>query len=403
MIYASIDLGSDTLKIVVCEYNDNKYNVLASANTRVVGIKKGVIKDEAMVIKSIELGLLEIEKQLGFKVDKAIISLPSYEMEVNVYNSECEVSGIVSGSDIATCFKHAIKENVSDDREVITVFPIDFLVDDEERVYDPKGMDAYKLSTRVLISTLPKELVYAYLEIFQKCNVEVIDLCFTTLGDFYQGVKKEYQKSVGAVINIGSTKTEIALFNKGLMIKGYLLPLGSKIIDKDIKYVYHLDGINARNLKENFALANSQYADTEEVHLTNLEGEKVVITRREVSQIVETRLEEVLKNVKKYLNNLTNKEISYIIITGGITDMPGFNSVMENVFGDISHSVNMNVLGIRNNLYSTCMGMIKYLHDKLELRGINYTMFEGINKKDKKKTVLNDYVIEKIEEYLRSN
>ena len=110
MTYASIDLGSDTLKIVVCEYVDNKYNVLASTNTRVVGIKKGVIKDEAMVIKSIDLAVSEIEKQLGFRIDKAIISLPAYDMEVNVYNGECEVSGLVSGSDIATCFKKAIKE-----------------------------------------------------------------------------------------------------------------------------------------------------------------------------------------------------------------------------------------------------------------------------------------------------
>lgn len=403
MTYASIDLGSDTLKIVVCEYVDNKYNVLASTNTRVVGIKKGIIKDESMVIKSIDLAVSEIEKQLGFRIDKAIISLPAYDMEVNVYNGECEVSGLVSGSDIATCFKKAIKENISDNREVITVFPIDFVIDDEEKVYDPKGMDAYKLSTRALISTLPKELVYAYLEIFEKCNIEVIDLCFATLGDFYQAVKQEEKKSVGSVINIGSSKTEISIFNKGLMIKSVVIPIGSKLLDKDIKYVYHLDGINARNLKENFALANSQYADMETVELVNLEGENVLISRHEISQIIESRLEEILKNVKKYLNNLTNKEISYIIITGGITDIPGFNGVMENIFGNISHSVNMNVLGVRSNLYSTCMGMIKYLHDKLELRGISYTMFESMSKKDKKKSVLNDYVIEKMEDYLNNN
>mgnify|MGYP003316413476 CR=1 FL=1 len=153
MTYASIDLGSDTLKIVVCEYVDNKYNVLASTNTRVVGIKKGIIKDEEMVIKSIDLAVSEIEKQLGYRIDKAIISLPAYDMEVNVYNGECEVSGLVSGSDIAICFKKAIKENISDDREVITVFPIDFVIDDEEKVYDPKGMEAYKLETRSLISS----------------------------------------------------------------------------------------------------------------------------------------------------------------------------------------------------------------------------------------------------------
>ena len=220
MTYASIDLGSDTVKIVVCEYCDNKYNVLASTNTRVVGIKKGIIKDEEMVVKSIELAVSEIEKQLGFRIDKAIVSIPLYDMDINIYNGECEISGIVSGSDIATCFKKAIKENISDDREVITVFPIDFLLDGEEKVIDPKGMSAYKLEARVLISTLPKELVYSYLSLFQKCNVEVIDLCYATLGDFYQAVRSEYQKGIGSVINIGSTKTEISIFNKGLMVKG---------------------------------------------------------------------------------------------------------------------------------------------------------------------------------------
>lgn len=404
MTYASIDLGSDTVKIVVCEYCDGKYNVLASTNTRVVGIKRGIINDEMMVIKSIELAVSEIEKQLGFRIDKAIISIPSYDVEFNIYNSECEVAGLVSGSDIATCFKKAIKENVSDKQEVVTVFPIDFVIDDEEKVYDPKGMNAYKLSTRAIFSTIPKELVYTYLEIFQKCNIEVIDLCFATLGDFYQSLSKDYQKNVGAVVNIGSSKTEISIFNKGLMIKSHLLLIGSKMIDKDIKYLYHIDGINARSLKERFALANSQYAEDEVIDFVNIDGENILISQREISQIVESRIEELLKNVKKYLNNLTNKEISYIIITGGITDIPGFSSVAESVFGDIMHSVNMNVLGIRSNMYSSCIGMIKYLHEKLELRGINYSMFDISNyKKEKKKSVLNDFVIEKIENYINSN
>ena len=46
---------------------------------------------------------------------------------------------------------------------------------------------------------------------------------------------------------------------------------------------------------------------------------------------------------------------------------------------------------------------VKYLHDKLELRGINYTMYESLSSnKDKRKNVLNDYVVEKIEEYLNN-
>ena len=403
MTYTSIDLGSDTVKIVVFEYLDHKYNVLASVNTRVVGMKKGIIKDEEMVVKSIQLAKEEIEKQLDFPIDKAIISIPSYKMDVNIYHGECEVSGIVSGSDIATCFKKAIKENISDDREVITVFPIDFLIDDEEKVYDPKGMNAYKMEAKVLISTLPKEFVYSYLKVFQTCNIEVVDLCYIPLGDFYQAFKKEYQKCGGAVINIGSSKTELAIFNKGLMVKGDVLPFGSKKIDQDIRYVYHLDNTTSRILKETFALANSEYADDDTVEIINAEGETLVISRKEISQIVEARLEELLKNVKKHLNNLTNKEISYIIITGGITDIPGFNSVIENIFGDITNTINMNVLGVRSNLYSTSLGMIKYLHDKLELRGITYNMIDNTSKKEKKKGILSEYIVDKIEEYIKCN
>lgn len=403
MTYTSIDLGSDTIKIIVSEYLDHKYNILASVNTRVVGMKKGIIKDEGMVIKSIELAKEEIERQIDFSIDKAVISIPEYKMDVNIYHSECEVSGIISGSDIATCFKKAIKENISDDREVITVFPIDFLIDDEEKVYDPKGMEAYKMEAKVLISTLPKELVYSYLQVFQKCNIEVVDLCYVPLGDFYQSFKKDYQKCGGAVINIGSSKTELAIFNKGLMVKGDVLPFGSKKIDQDIRYVYHLDSTTARMLKENFALASSEYADDDTIEIINNEGETLMISRKEISQIVEARLEELLKNVKKHLNNLTNKEISYIIITGGIADIPGFNSVIENIFSDITNTINMNVLGVRSNLYSTSLGMIKYLHDKLELRGISYNMIDNTAKKEKKKGILSDYIVDKIEEYIKCN
>ena len=74
-------------------------------------------------------------------------------------------------------------------------------------------------------------------------------------------------------------------------------------------------------------------------------------------------------------NNLTTKEISYIIITGGITDMTGFDSVVDDVFVRHASIMNMNVIGLRYNKYSSCYGTIKYLIDKIEGRDKNYTMF----------------------------
>ena len=40
-IYTSLDIGTDTIKIVVCELYQNKLNLLAATNHKSRGIKKG--------------------------------------------------------------------------------------------------------------------------------------------------------------------------------------------------------------------------------------------------------------------------------------------------------------------------------------------------------------------------
>lgn len=409
MIYASIDIGSDTVKIVVGQVLDNQINVLASTNTRCVGIKKGLIVEKNMVVKSINLALSEIKKQLGFSIERAIISLPCYDVNISVYNGEVYTDGVITGDDVINCFKSAIKGNIADDREVITVFPIDFLVDGEEKYYDPKGANGYKLESRMLISTLPKELVYQYLDVLEECHVEVIDLALSSVCDYSQATHEEFKKNVGAVINIGDDKTEVAIFNKGLLIKTNILPFGSKKIDQDIKYIYNLDRGSARTLKETLAVAASQYANaSESVEYISVDGSKKVINQLELSQIVEARLLELLKSVKKSLNTLTNREISYIIVTGGISNIAGFNYLLENVFGDITYMISMNTLGVRNNIYSTCYGMIKYYFDKLTLRGIDYTMYDidtikNLNKNNKIDEFVLSNVLDNIQDYVDNN
>ncbi len=390
MIYASIDIGSDTTKMVVVRYlkEENSYDVLASTSVRTVGVKKGVITDKAMAKKSILLGLSEIEKQLGFKLNKAIINIPSYDLEVTIHNGLTYTDdGVIDGKDISKCFKDTIKDNIKEDREVITVFPIDFTVDDEDKVRSPIGMKGYKLECRILISTVPKELVYPYLDLLDECGVEVVDLCVGPVADYYQAYQEDFKNKVGAVVNIGESKIEVSVFNKGLLVKASTLPIGSRMIDHDIKYIYGFDRMTCRNLKESLAFATSGYASsTESIEYESLEGEKKKITQLELSQIVEARLEELLKNVKKSLKNLTNREISYIIVTGGISNIPGFNFLLESIYGDITRMINMNAMGVRSNIYSSSYGAIKYYVDKLAIRGINESMYDEDLLKNKDNT-----------------
>ena len=405
MIYASIDIGSDEIKIVVGKITDNSFSILASSKTRSVGIKKGIVVDSDLATKSIILALDEAEKQLGFRIDKAIINVPLVNVSVGIYNGCSYIDDVITGEDVITCFKSSVS-TIDIDKEVVTVFPIDFLIDDEKRVNDPKGEKGNKLESRMLIASVPKQDIYPILEILEKCKVEVIDLSFGVINDFYNMKDNDdYKKSFGAVVDIGNDKIELGLFNKGLMVDGFVIPKGSKLLDHDIGYIYHLDKTTSRDLKENVAFASSQYADSEEMlEYQSIDGEKLEIRAQEVSQIVEARLEELLKNVKKVLNYLTNKEISYIIITGGVSNLPGFDYLIGDIFGEIATSINMSTIGVRDNVYSSCVGMIKYYYDKLKVRGIDYTMYSDIEKNIvSKKSSLQKKVIDDIKKYLDNN
>ena len=105
-----------------------------------------------------------------------------------------------------------------------------------------------------------------------------------------------------------------------------------------------------------------------------------------LAEMIEYKLMEMLKNFKNDLNSLTNREISYIIVTGAMTSMLGFDALLQDVYGRKGKVSSINIIGIRDNKYSTSFGAIKYFVSKLNLREKEYTMF----------------IDEKVEEMLRA-
>ena len=101
--------------------------------------------------------------------------------------------------------------------------------------------------------------------------------------------------------------------------------------------------------------------------LTNKE-ENIKINQYEISEIIYSRIKEILELSKKQINLLTKLEISYIIITGGASEQNDFNLVVEEVFGSDSKSFKVKEIGCRHNKYSSSLGFIKYYHDKLAFR-----------------------------------
>jgi len=377
-IYSSIDIGSDTIKIVVCELYKNKLNLLASSSFKSKGVKKGVITDSDLALESIRKAFLEIEEMLGLKIKRVIASVPSFNAEYSVIKGNVAITSddnIVTPDDVSRVINNAVKKEQFIQREIVTVLPVDYIINNETYVKNPVNKAAETLGCRAVLVTTPKKNVYSVVEILEKLGIEVVDISINNIGDLYSFNNKNFEDKIGAIINIGSDITSVSLYNKSILVKSSIINKGGKNIDNDISYMFKLDIPTSRKLKTNFSLAHKKNASENDIiEVKSAYDDKLKINQFEISEIVMSRIEEILNDAKKEINLLTTRKIDYIIVTGGTSNMSGFEYVVSDVFGSDAHIGNVKMLGIRDNIYSSAVGNIVYFISKLKLKNKNYSM-----------------------------
>ncbi len=378
-IIASIDMGSNSLKLIIGEFMKNKMNILAVSECITDGIRYGFVTDKDLVIESLKEVLKKAQDMIGLPITKAIISVPSQNASFEISEGSTTITSedhIIRSIDIIRAMQASSYNQIKSDEELACILPISFKINDEEIVNNPLNKEADSLKVKTVLAMVPKENVLPLMECLNKVGVSVIDISLTSLGDYYALKNKSTNESTGAIINMGKDTTTVSIFNKGILVNTAVIELGGRNIDNDIAYVYNLTKNDAKNLKENLCLAhNRQASPANKENVTNKDGQVIAIDQYEISSIAMSRLDEILKMIKKQINLLTKKEIHYIMITGGVTEMPDFSLLVEENFGHTAKIANMMDLGARNNKYSTSVGLIKYYENKMRLRNKEYSIF----------------------------
>lgn len=401
-VYTGIELGTDSIKVVVLEKLHNKFHVLASVHSPSDGISKRQVVDIKKCVSSVRVALKRVNDMLGIKIIKVIAVVPPTGCMLDIAVGSVDVmnSSGITGGDVSRVLKDSLVGKIPEDSELVTAIPINFTVDEEENIKDPKGMRGAILETRVVIATLPKEPLYRFLEVLKLSGLETLDIAFTSTGDYYAVRSSRLQKEVGAIINIGEEITNVSIFNKGIQIKNATIPIGSHNVDRDISYIFKIKEADSRRLKEQFAVSMQSYADSNDMVEVPVGNDKKEISQVGISKVVEARLEEILNLAKKEIKNLTNREIRYIIVTGGLSELAGFQYLVESVFGLQAKVCNISTMGLRHNRYSSVIGAVQYFDDKMSLRGKDVSMISESDAQTlmspEDKTINSDNIISKV-------
>lgn len=381
-IYTSIDIGSDTIKVVTCELYHNKLNLLAASSVKSKGIKKGLITDVQTATESVRKALDEVEAMLGITIKRVVASVPSYfanytKVTGSIKLPQSEEPEVISGEEVVKVLQTAALPHFKQGQEMVTVMPLDFTVDGKT-VKDPKGLPGESLSTRGMMVTTPNKNIYSVVGLLENMGIEVVDISTSSIGDIHTFKNKQIEEQTGAIVNIGSETTTISIYKKGILVASNILQIGGKNIDNDIAYMYKLSPNEARRVKERFALAHKAHANPNElIEVETTNHDLIKINQYEVSEVVMSRLEEILTLAKKEINILNSQTVDYVIITGGTTNILHFRYIVDEIFHRKATIGNIKLVGIRNNKYSSAVGNIVYFIGKLKLKDKNYSMISN--------------------------
>ena len=379
-IIASLDIGSSSIKLIVGEFIKNSLNILCVSEVPSKGMRKGLISSKEELIPVLKETFHKAEEILGIRVNEVILGIPAYFTESIISEGTSTITnedGVVTYQDLIRAMHSASYNKLAENTELISIIPTRYKVD-EEIVKNPINMLGKKLTIKAVLVTSPKNNNNNFIKVLEMIGIKTIDVVTSSLADFAASKKKELTNSISAIINIGEETTSVSIFNKGILMKAEVIELGGANIDNDISYIYKVTKKDARELKENLGLACVDMADNlEKNSLTDRMGDEVLINQKDLSSIIESRLTEILELSKKQMNLLTHKNIDYIFVTGGTSELRDFNILLDKVFTKPHILGKIDIVGARNNKFATGIGIIKYYNGRLKLKNKEYSVFNS--------------------------
>lgn len=378
-IYAGIDIGTYSIKFVVGEYFNHKFYVLASHCVNSKGIKKGLIVDSGLVTEAIQEGLNNVSDKLGVRVHKVIVNIPDYNVRFDEVTGSVDIrdDGIITSNDVNRVIKDSIYNRLVDSYELVTVIPEEYIIDGKKGICKPIGKNGQKLEIKGIMISTPKKNIYSVLSVMENAGVEVVDITISGLASYFEIHNNQMDQKNGAVINFGHSTTTVSIFEKGKLVGNETLQIGGVNVEKDLAYVFGISVFDGRLLKEKFASSHKRFCQLNEIYeVKNTVGETIKLNQLEVSEVVMSRMVEILSLAKKQIRVLADVDIDYIALVGGLTEIKSFKNLAYEVFGKDVNIYNMTTMGCRDNKYVNSLGMIKYFVDKMESRGKEVSMLD---------------------------
>ena len=333
-----LDIGSGTIKIIAAQKkaDQENYEVLSYAQAPSFGVRKGVVVDSAKVSEIISSLVKNAEDELGQRIYKVYASIGGGHIGYIFSHGLISVSRAdqkISDEDIDRVLNAAKTFSLPSNKEILDIFPKEFIVDGERGIKNPFDMKGVRLEVDVLALCGFSPYLKNSGQAITACQLQGDDMIPSFLASS-KAVLTPREKELGVVVlDIGAGTTGMAVYEEGGLIGAVVFPIGSSHITNDIAICMKTDIDTAERIKLEYGLCRTSGKSEKTKNKIKVEGEEsdLSFSPKQLSDIVEARISEIFDLVSKELKKIsaTGSLPAGVVLTGGGAKLPGIKEMAK--------------------------------------------------------------------------
>ncbi len=398
-ILVGLDLGSVKTCALVCRLNEEgKLEVAGLGVAESRGWRKGVIVNLDLTVLAVKKAVEAAEAAAGVSIDSAYVGVAGPHIKgVNsrgaiTLGKTSAATREVERDDLRRVIQAAQGITLPEDRQLLDVLPQKFLLDSQDGIRDPVGMEGARLEVDVHLVTASASASQNVVTAVNRAGVEVQDTVFEPLAAGEACLTPDERELGVALVDIGGGSTDLIVYHAGVVQHTAVIPVGGEHFTNDIAVGLRTPIPEAEKMKKAWGERDpAEPADT----LLEVPGvgerPSRVASYAMLSEVIEPRAIELIELMQAEIgrSGCERQLGAGVVLTGGGAKLGGLAGLAEQAFGrPVRLGVPSGLEGMGETLpdaaFATAVGLaihgnrLRLLRDSRESKGLFERLWKGV-------------------------
>ncbi|MCR4783299.1 MAG: cell division protein FtsA [bacterium] len=341
----ALDIGTSKVVCAIVEFSrDGELDIVAKGVHHCSGLSRGALIDTAATVESIDKAVNEAE-QSGYTVGNVLVGISS-EFVSSRYNSGAvAVSGLdqeITKEDISRVLNASRQVGVPSGSEIVTVVPRSFIVDGQRGITNPESLIGNRLEAEAYACIASSAYLQNIRNVVAKAGLDIYErgIIPSAMASSLAVLTEEEKKLGVMMVDIGLGTLDMAVYAQNEIAYSSVLGQGGWILASDVAKSFNISQSKAESLILEEGLVSTEYlhgdGDKELTVQSVSEDVQVTLTKRELAEVIEARVNEILSWLKKQMDYASSEmelNISSVVFTGGTSQLLGLAQKTRSVLG----------------------------------------------------------------------